>query len=380
MSKDKSLIILVHGTYGEDPEWKEAKSPMPKYIEENLDFSCTFYPYKWEAPNTNKARLEGAKKLKEILVEFYEKNEYKDISIIGHSHGGNVALYAVGMLDNPNIVSKIICLGTPFLHFDKNSYKDKLWVLCFFTYLAGFRFVFNNVTINKDNPVKMEDLITLFIYSISFIVLYYFLSNLIRKFIHKRILALSYPKDLEIGILNIRYKIDEVVFYLTGMNKFFSYPLKFYKISSIIMIISFIILSPGLYLLDHKAEILMNSYPLSLTIFITILTMGALMFFVPTVMIFVYTFSYRLLLLGVDLIKHSPIVFGKESVFFSFFSGLDANHKMPQISANQYDKKLEENSKILSLKHSNYFSDQEALEGVTNFLRTENIERKTISK
>lgn len=62
--------------------------------------------------------------------------------LVGHSHGGNVCLYALRDQGTRNAVSALVCLSTPFVHarerHDSKALRDVLQVLAGAVYLAVF--------------------------------------------------------------------------------------------------------------------------------------------------------------------------------------------------------------------------------------------------
>ena len=88
----------------------------------------TFY---WERLNSQKCRYEWACELSARLTELDIR--YKKIFLIGHSHGGNVALMAAQLSNISNI--GVITLATPFIEADCGLVSQRigmLYVICTF--------------------------------------------------------------------------------------------------------------------------------------------------------------------------------------------------------------------------------------------------------
>jgi surfactin synthase thioesterase subunit len=71
--------------------------------------------FKWSGSNTDKARHEAAKKL--ALYVMANRKDGEQISLFGHSHGGNVAIEAANILIKVHGVDasqiNIVALNTP---------------------------------------------------------------------------------------------------------------------------------------------------------------------------------------------------------------------------------------------------------------------------
>jgi hypothetical protein len=136
-------LILVHGTWGRGffckptPEivaseyrdfylWSDAKLRWfepGSYFRQNLAFAldkekinATVEVLLWDGANSFVSRNEAARalanRLKELAVEFPRE----PVVVIAHSHGGNIALRAVHILDQPLTGEiRIVTLATPFV-------------------------------------------------------------------------------------------------------------------------------------------------------------------------------------------------------------------------------------------------------------------------
>lgn len=118
------IVYLVHGTwaYGlirfrvpilrRSPRWFEAGSEFRTHLEQILGPDVIFEPFLWSGANTVRARHEAATRLAVLLREEIKRSPERARLVIAHSHGGNVALRAVAMLERP---IPIATLATPFL-------------------------------------------------------------------------------------------------------------------------------------------------------------------------------------------------------------------------------------------------------------------------
>lgn len=121
----RTVVYLVHGTWAhglfrfplpfssESPRlWFEPGSPFLAHLQELAGSAVGFVPFLWSGANTVRARHEAARRLAAQLREDMQREPAVSRLIIAHSHGGNVALHAVGMLGRP---IPIATMGTPFL-------------------------------------------------------------------------------------------------------------------------------------------------------------------------------------------------------------------------------------------------------------------------
>ena len=124
MPEDKPIVLtLVHGTaprWGER-EWRESLWTKPDsgfctFLEQHSTRPISFRRFCWNGTNSSKARSAAAESLAERLRETLSRPPESDHFLIAHSHGGNVALYA--LMRSPELAGSlkgVVCLSTPFL-------------------------------------------------------------------------------------------------------------------------------------------------------------------------------------------------------------------------------------------------------------------------
>lgn len=121
------VFTLVHGTWARcwlskvmtkmsgSAQWYEDDSTFRSRLASDLPNSI-FIRSDWSGGNSVTARLEAAKSLaldlKQRIIDYPDAHHF----VIAHSHGGNIACYA--LRDNPDLAGRIavIALSTPFLH------------------------------------------------------------------------------------------------------------------------------------------------------------------------------------------------------------------------------------------------------------------------
>jgi uncharacterized membrane protein len=118
------IVTLVHGTFAPKAAWTRDGSPLRAALKEALG-NVTFVTHDWSGKNTLEERLSEADKLADELC-FQQRifPEAKRI-VVGHSHGGSMAAYALERLQPGCYVSGIICLATPFIYFQlRGNFED----------------------------------------------------------------------------------------------------------------------------------------------------------------------------------------------------------------------------------------------------------------
>ena len=116
----RHLWFIVHGTQLtrtiKQPWWKK-ESPFYIAFLNALPYKNELYSYEWCGTLSEIRRKNAGKKLAEEILRKTDKNCI--ISIVGHSYGGEVGLYAAQILskkeDSPKI-KQIFTLGTPIKH------------------------------------------------------------------------------------------------------------------------------------------------------------------------------------------------------------------------------------------------------------------------
>jgi len=128
-SNQQTVITLVNGTWSPKPPWMKSGSVLRVAIDEAFVIPPIMYEFSWPGRNSVAAREVSAKKLAAQLVVQQGRHPTARHFVIGHSHGGNVALRAVeiGRL-YPNV--SIVCLSTPFFNAALRDYGKGIVPLC----------------------------------------------------------------------------------------------------------------------------------------------------------------------------------------------------------------------------------------------------------
>jgi hypothetical protein len=92
----KGLIVtLVHGTWGQNSLFLSPNSVFQRYLHDHIDAPVEFLEFPWSGDNTNSARLQAGGDLAHFLRKAFADYPEHAHAVVCHSHGGNVALYAL---------------------------------------------------------------------------------------------------------------------------------------------------------------------------------------------------------------------------------------------------------------------------------------------
>jgi hypothetical protein len=114
-TRPKAVVTLVHGTWARNAKWTKAGSSLFSHLEECLPKPAIVTGFSWSGKNSARARKRASEELCAHLRRMVEENPQAAHFVIGHSHGGNVALKAVAEGQMFETVS-LICLSTPFFN------------------------------------------------------------------------------------------------------------------------------------------------------------------------------------------------------------------------------------------------------------------------
>jgi hypothetical protein len=125
----KYVITLVHGTFAPQAAWTKEDSKLCRFLKERLQGPVRFQRFGWTGTNTHTARIAASEGLRaQVLAEMKDSPDATHF-IIGHSHGGNIALYGTGGSDLDGGLAGIFCLDTPFVCATRRSHNQVLFFL-----------------------------------------------------------------------------------------------------------------------------------------------------------------------------------------------------------------------------------------------------------
>jgi hypothetical protein len=121
----RTIVMLIHGTWAPQAPWTRPGSWFGRQLLETLKrYGVTapeLHPVDWSGANTHEARAQGSRELSARLRSLYMKSG-DNCFLVGHSHGGNVALHAVVHDDYVSgSVRGVVTLATPFLLFRREN-------------------------------------------------------------------------------------------------------------------------------------------------------------------------------------------------------------------------------------------------------------------
>src|SRR5262249_45361360 len=93
--------------------------------------------FKWSGNNSILARRRAATKLRQILHRARKEEPDTCHLVLAHSHGGNVAVRALGQSKRAHpLADGIVTMGTPFFHVSKRTTNTPERYLIFWVQLA----------------------------------------------------------------------------------------------------------------------------------------------------------------------------------------------------------------------------------------------------
>lgn len=126
------VVTIVHGTYGRHAEWMQDGEPLPEALLDQLSGQTALRRFCWRGRNRHTDRAKAGADLEAELKELVETYPAAEHHVIAHSHGGNVAMYAVGNDDGALSDVRVTTLGTPFLSMVKRPVSRGLLALALF--------------------------------------------------------------------------------------------------------------------------------------------------------------------------------------------------------------------------------------------------------
>lgn len=117
------IVFIVHGTFGRGSRWVRSGSQFCESLLRDLGANTLIRSFAWSGRNSVGARETASLRLREVLLESIRQFHGINHCVIGHSHGGNVALRAV---DSPELQDvDVICLSTPILYAIERTFSTE---------------------------------------------------------------------------------------------------------------------------------------------------------------------------------------------------------------------------------------------------------------
>lgn len=122
----RAIAVLVHGTKLElftskAKPWTDPTGEFSCHLIESVPGLQIDSGFTWSGKNSHQARLAAGEELALYLKKLHGDKPDAEIVIVAHSHGGNVAEYAVARIPDPDYIAKLVCMNTPFISCRKRS-------------------------------------------------------------------------------------------------------------------------------------------------------------------------------------------------------------------------------------------------------------------
>jgi pimeloyl-ACP methyl ester carboxylesterase len=124
LKSDRVLVIIVPGTFGSDGFWTNVVDGQASFASEllrELPASSEIYPFVWASSLSHEWRVEAAANLAAVIDE--RADDFDRVCIVGHSHGGNVAMMAVARCKAD--IDMLVCLATPHPYLRMKTSDDE---------------------------------------------------------------------------------------------------------------------------------------------------------------------------------------------------------------------------------------------------------------
>jgi hypothetical protein len=118
------VITLVHGTFSPRARWVQPGSFFRNEVTRRLGDVVSFETFWWSGANNHVARVRASEVLRRQLLDTIARYPSSRHFIVAHSHGGNVARYALREPLLQQRISGLICLGTPFVSCEPRTGID----------------------------------------------------------------------------------------------------------------------------------------------------------------------------------------------------------------------------------------------------------------
>jgi pimeloyl-ACP methyl ester carboxylesterase len=114
----KVIAVLVHGTFSPNAAWTREGSHLCDALREAFGPDLHIERFEWSGANSFGARGIAAAGLAATIDDLAARHEFAKIVVIAHSHGGNVASYALAQSAQRERVTALVTLATPFVKVD----------------------------------------------------------------------------------------------------------------------------------------------------------------------------------------------------------------------------------------------------------------------
>ena len=152
------IITLVHGTFARHASWTHEG-----LLNDTLGGikGVLLNRFCWSGGNSHTDRLEAGRQLADHLIALAEKFKNAKLFIVSHSHGGNVAMYALKHLEEKRIayrINGVVTLATPFITLRRRRLHPAVPIAVFTLALLGtLEFAFH--ALNENTSTGLDQTI-----------------------------------------------------------------------------------------------------------------------------------------------------------------------------------------------------------------------------
>jgi pimeloyl-ACP methyl ester carboxylesterase len=168
----EEAVVIVHGTFASEEDWIQPGSQFRQSLGRQIGKRAV-HPFIWSGLNSHKARTEAGGELARFVDRLCSTKGIQRVWCVTHSHGGNVALYALRDEPFAQRLAGIVFFGTPFLHvhrrnlqrFCKISSTTLVLILFVFLHLGAFLgLVLLLFAVQDHDAVKLTEFLFLFFF------------------------------------------------------------------------------------------------------------------------------------------------------------------------------------------------------------------------
>ena len=114
LAEPSAIVTLIHGTFARNAAWAQPGSRLCQAVERHFAGQVQLRRFNWSGRNSFRARESGIAELTQDLATARAQWPGVPHYLVGHSHGGSVALGAA-LACEPGDVDGVVCLATPVL-------------------------------------------------------------------------------------------------------------------------------------------------------------------------------------------------------------------------------------------------------------------------
>ncbi|MCX6899906.1 MAG: alpha/beta fold hydrolase [Verrucomicrobia bacterium] len=149
-----TIVTLVHGTFAKNAAWTHESSPLAAALKERIPGEVRIEAVNWSGHNLHVSRYGAAQRLREHIKSLAKTFPGARQFIIAHSHGGNVAMYALNDGEVRKLVSGVVSLSTPFIMCRPRRLPEDL-LSPLIVLISPFIFIFAGIWLRFRIPIQV---------------------------------------------------------------------------------------------------------------------------------------------------------------------------------------------------------------------------------